>query len=227
MIGENIKKIREEKHLGLNETARMAGISGSYLSNIEKNIKLNPSMESLEKIAKALNVSVEDFFKEKKFRMPKLLQRKLLYEYTSFNHSIDELNELTGLSEEEITDALTHVPISNYENLLLVGKFLHWPKESIDAYLKEDEETLSKYENLDQINQWLKNYFDEYNNPKPNKVDDLGFESPEEAIQFILKQPIIMGYGGFNVDKMNNEEIIEFANELLNQLKLLGYKYKK
>lgn len=53
------------------------------------------------------------------------------------------------------------------------------------------------------------------------------FNTPEAAIKFILKQPAIMGYGGFDVNKMSAEEIIEFANELLNQLKLLGYKYKK
>lgn len=53
------------------------------------------------------------------------------------------------------------------------------------------------------------------------------FKTPEAAMQFILKQPAIMGYGGFDVNKMSNEDIIEFANELLNQLKLLSYKYNK
>lgn len=46
-------------------------------------------------------------------------------------------------------------------------------------------------------------------------------------MKFILEQPAIMGYGGFDTDKMSNEEIIEFANELLRQLKILSYKYKK
>ncbi|NFO03168.1 helix-turn-helix transcriptional regulator [Clostridium botulinum] len=53
------------------------------------------------------------------------------------------------------------------------------------------------------------------------------FDTAEAAMQFILKQPAIMGFGGFDTNKMNNQEIIDFANELLNQLKLLGYKYKK
>ncbi|MPN60139.1 hypothetical protein SDC9_207864 [bioreactor metagenome] len=53
------------------------------------------------------------------------------------------------------------------------------------------------------------------------------FKTPEAAMQFILKQPAIMGYGGFDTEKMSDDEIIEFANELLNQLKLLSYKYKK
>lgn len=53
------------------------------------------------------------------------------------------------------------------------------------------------------------------------------FKSPEEAMKFILEQPAIMGYGGFDTNKMSNDEIIEFANELLRQLKILSYKYKK
>lgn len=53
------------------------------------------------------------------------------------------------------------------------------------------------------------------------------FENPEEAMKFILMQPSIMGFGGFDVNKMSDDEILEFANELLNQLKLISYKYKK
>ena len=134
MIGENIKRIRESLSLGVNEAARKAGISGGYLSALERGEKQNPSMESLEKIAKAFNVTVEDFFKENTQNKP---------------------------SASEIVS------------------------------------------------------------------DDYIFETPQEAMQFILKQPAIIGFGGFDANKMSDQELIEFANELLNQLKLLGYKYKK
>lgn len=62
----------------------------------------------------------------------------------------------------------------------------------------------------------------------PNETElPLEFTTPEEAMKFILEQNVIMGFGGFDVNKMNDEEVIEFANELLRQLKLLSYKYKK
>lgn len=64
MVGDRIRKIREDKKMGLNETAKSAGISGSYLSNIEKGIKSNPSTETLQKIAAALGVFIDEFFKE-------------------------------------------------------------------------------------------------------------------------------------------------------------------
>lgn len=53
------------------------------------------------------------------------------------------------------------------------------------------------------------------------------FKSAESAIKFILKQPAIMGFGGFDINKMNEDEVVDFANELLRQLKLISYKYKR
>lgn len=53
------------------------------------------------------------------------------------------------------------------------------------------------------------------------------FTSPEAAMAFVLKQPALAAFGGYDLDRMTDKEIVEFANELLNQLKLLGYKYKK
>lgn len=60
---------------------------------------------------------------------------------------------------------------------------------------------------------------------KPSLPEE--FTSPEEAIKFILNQNVIMGFGGFDVNTMSDEEVLEFANELLNQLRILSYKYKR
>ncbi|MEG2412614.1 MAG: helix-turn-helix transcriptional regulator [Clostridium sp.] len=76
------------------------------------------------------------------------------------------------------------------------------------------------------LTEWDETYTD--NLKEETELYETGeFKSPEAAMQFILKQPAIMGYGGFDTDKLSNDEIIEFANELLNQLQLLGLKYKK
>lgn len=57
--------------------------------------------------------------------------------------------------------------------------------------------------------------------------DMIEFKTPQEAMSFILSQPAIMGFGGFDPSKMSDDDVLDFANELLNQLKLLSYKYKK
>jgi len=59
MLSENLKKIREQKGLGVNELGRRTGLSSSYLSALERGVKTNPSMDFLEKIADALSVTVD------------------------------------------------------------------------------------------------------------------------------------------------------------------------
>lgn len=66
MLGDNIKKIRIDKGLGLNEVARRANITGGYLSSIENNKRTNVGIEVLEAIADAMNVSVADFYLSQK-----------------------------------------------------------------------------------------------------------------------------------------------------------------
>ncbi len=56
MIGETIRELREQKGIGLNKLARMVGISGPYLSQIESGVRKNPSYDVLNKIADALDV---------------------------------------------------------------------------------------------------------------------------------------------------------------------------
>lgn len=147
MFGENIKRIRESKGLGVNELSRISGVNASYISAMERGEKENPTVNTLEKLADALGVTIDDVMKSK--------------------------------------------PITK-ENLK------EWDKKYTNQ-IKEEE---ALYETGE-------------------------FKTAEAAMKFILRQPAIMGFGGFDTRKMSDEEIIEFANELLNQLKLLSYKYKK
>jgi ribosome-binding protein aMBF1 (putative translation factor) len=56
-LGDNIRDAREKAELGLRELARKAGISPSYLSEIESGISI-PGSVILQRISKALRVSV-------------------------------------------------------------------------------------------------------------------------------------------------------------------------
>lgn len=63
-IGNKIKYYRKLKDMTQQELAEKSNISRSYLADVERN-RYNPSIETLQKIAEALGVSVEDFFKSK------------------------------------------------------------------------------------------------------------------------------------------------------------------
>jgi XRE family transcriptional regulator, master regulator for biofilm formation len=59
MIGRNIYEIRMKKGFTLSELAERANISKSYLSNIERNINRNPSIQVMEKIARVLGIDLK------------------------------------------------------------------------------------------------------------------------------------------------------------------------
>ena len=144
MLGNNIKTIRESRKLGLNETARRAGISPSYLSDIEKGKKKNPSIKVLNKIADVLGVDV----------------------------------------------GLFSVPANTNQ----IKKF-----DKENSNLKDE---LEYFEKLDITN-----------------IDD--------AMKFILAQPLFMDFGGYDLNEMSEEEIMDLANDMLLAMKLSIEKKKR
>lgn len=59
MIGDRIRTIRVQKRMTLSNLAEKANVTKSYLSNIERNISNNPTIEFIEKVALALNMKPE------------------------------------------------------------------------------------------------------------------------------------------------------------------------
>ena len=58
---DNIKKIRNEKQISIIQLSNDSGISRSHLFYIESK-KSVPSLNTLSKLANALNVKMKDFF---------------------------------------------------------------------------------------------------------------------------------------------------------------------
>lgn len=52
------------------------------------------------------------------------------------------------------------------------------------------------------------------------------FRNAQDAIEFILRTSTLAAYGGYDPSTMSDETIVDFANEILQQLKLVSYKYK-
>lgn len=62
LIGERLRELRTVQGLSQEKLALKADVDRTYLAGIETG-KRNPSIKSLEKIFKPLNVSFEEFFK--------------------------------------------------------------------------------------------------------------------------------------------------------------------
>ena len=54
----------------------------------------------------------------------------------------------------------------------------------------------------------------------------MAFDNAQDAMEFIIKTPTLAAFGGYDPESMSDETIVEFANEILQQLKLVSYKYK-
>lgn len=64
MYKNRLEKIRKEKGMTMQKLADLSGLSLGYICHLEKGSRNNPSIETMEKIAKALNKSVAEVFFE-------------------------------------------------------------------------------------------------------------------------------------------------------------------
>ncbi|NCO84752.1 XRE family transcriptional regulator [Candidatus Roizmanbacteria bacterium CG_4_8_14_3_um_filter_34_9] len=62
-IARTIKRLREKTGLSQEKLARLADVSNNTIINIEVGKQNNPTIETLKKIAKALEVGVDDLIK--------------------------------------------------------------------------------------------------------------------------------------------------------------------
>lgn len=62
-IGKNIKKLREKIGISQDRLSKLADISSNTVAKLELDDSPNPTIETLQKIAKALNVKVDDLIK--------------------------------------------------------------------------------------------------------------------------------------------------------------------
>ena len=60
---ENLKKLRRKKGYSLEKVARLANLSLNTIVKIENGVNKNPTIETLTKIAKVLEVGVDDLIK--------------------------------------------------------------------------------------------------------------------------------------------------------------------
>ena len=63
-IGKNIKRLRQEKGLSQDKLSKLADLSLNTVVKMELDESPNPTIETIQRIAKALDVSVDDLLKK-------------------------------------------------------------------------------------------------------------------------------------------------------------------
>ena len=54
----------------------------------------------------------------------------------------------------------------------------------------------------------------------------MNFSTPQEALSFILKQDMVADFGGYDLDNMSDDEIMEMADDIADMLKIISRKHK-
>ena len=62
-IAKNIKKLRKQKGLSQDRLSKLADVSNNTIIKIESGGIQNPTIKTVQKIAKALGVSLDDLMK--------------------------------------------------------------------------------------------------------------------------------------------------------------------
>ena len=66
-----------------------------------------------------------------------------------------------------------------------------------------------------------------YDKPKEDtNKPNMNFSTPQEALSFILKQEMVADFGGYDLENMSDDEIMEMADDIADMLKIISRKHK-
>jgi transcriptional regulator with XRE-family HTH domain len=115
IIGDRLRELREEKKLSQGDIEKRTGLVRPYISRVENNHSV-PNIETLEKMARALEVPMYQLFYdgEKPPQLPNLPKRKSSDDIAWGSSGEDarflsKLRRLLGKSSEEDRKLLLHM----------------------------------------------------------------------------------------------------------------------
>lgn len=111
MIGKKIKRLRQQKGYSITELGRLADVSKSYLSQLERGLQTNPSLQFLVKVSKPLDTSIDFLLQESKVQI-------------GIDNELDE--EWKVLIRQAIEDGLKKEDFHEFRKYI---KFQEWMRE--------------------------------------------------------------------------------------------------
>jgi len=219
MYGQRIKELRILKGLTQRELAKLIDFkSASGIGMIEREAR-ELSLDTLSELGTIFNVST-DFLLGKTdidggyLRL--LFAVKMKKKRKRDGLSIDDVCDTLGLSNEQLINLenciLDNLIFFNTPDIAkFIGLTIDDASDLMGCGFPEEESTPSTITGS------------EYKETKkiPSK-----FIHAEEARSYIEMHQILSAEG-FNISQMPDEDVLDFANEMLNQIKLISYKYKK
>lgn len=120
--------------------------------------------------------------------------------------TLKDLTQLVGLSKSTVSDIECGKANPSITTLEKLSKAFNMNVDDILNYDKNSNSVITK---------------------EKTSNENIRFNDPVEAMEFILNQPSIMNFGNFDVSKLSDEDKINFANDMLDMIKMLSPKYRK
>ena len=141
MLGEKIKKLREKNNMTQKQLSNKSGISVSYIQQLEYGKKENPSIETLNKIASALGVTINRLVGNKKTKTQQVLEILLKDGFT-----LNQIANETNIDINDLENMLNNKPFI-FKNFKKLFEYLGYTDEEIVRILMEDIYVNTVYNN--------------------------------------------------------------------------------
>ena len=229
MLGEKIKKYREEKKMTQMEVAEVLGVKPATISKYEAGA-LEPNIESLKKLAELFVISVDELLKEDNFDVSKINILEVLREQKSmklkgnlyhntqivfaYNTNHIEGSKLTEDQTRYIYETNTLLTekesITNLDDIIETSNHFKLVDCMLDVADKDlTEEIIKKFHKIlkEGTSDSRKNWFavGDYKE-LTNEVGGLNTTAPKNVVRDMRK--LLDWYG--NLQKVTINEIIEF-----------------
>lgn len=134
--------------------------------------------------------------------------------------SINKLSKITGISLGYLSDLENSNALNpTMDKLNSIASALN---VEVDEFLKSDPVSEKR------IKEWNESVLKEIEAENAARLEMIPeeFVDPNQARTYINKHKIFASEG-FDVKRLSDDDVLEFANALLEQMKMVSYKYKK
>lgn len=208
-FSNNLKYLRKQKNYSQDYIAEQLGYkSFTTVQKWESGIA-EPSVDVLKKLARMFDVSMDELLNEDLTNDSKI-------QASIISKNIRFLRKQKGWGQDELARR-----IGKSESAIQM-----WESDKRSPTMGTAEE-LTKIFDID-INTLI------YKDLQTGEINKSGYATsfeevtnPDDAAMVFIKHPQIAAFGGYDIERMSDEEKIEFANQILDSIKFFASKYKK
>ena len=117
--GFMIKEVREKKNMKKTELAKLVNVSSTYIAQLEKGIRTNPSIDVLVKIAKILDIDITSLVDEKIDTIEVLTPNQLMEKVINNMYMVEINDNVHIYNSKDIDLVLSMDEFNLLENYLL------------------------------------------------------------------------------------------------------------